>query len=134
MVDASNYYFLHRDRHLVSQAKESPLGVRSVDFTTIFPSCYQYCIYVSSDMTSRRAFLLTLMVAEWAFFTPCMKCCNGRRTYRQESQHCCWPDDEYHRIGRIAQCGRNWDLVADPFFLAGVATHETILGMQSATS
>ena len=37
-------------------------------------------------------------------------------------------------ISCIAQCGRKWDLVADPFFLAGVAAHETILGMQSATS
>ena len=36
-------------------------------------------------------------------------------------------------ISRIAQCVRNWGFVAVPS-LARVATHETILGMQSATS
>ncbi|KAH9025136.1 glycoside hydrolase superfamily [Lactarius hengduanensis] len=91
--------------------EDSPLGVRSADFTTAFPAA------INAATTWKRSLLRARGVAM------------GKEHVGKGVNIALGP---MMNLGRIAQGGRNWEgFGADPF-LAGVGAYETILGMQSA--
>ncbi|KAH8985168.1 beta-glucosidase [Lactarius akahatsu] len=91
--------------------EDSPLGVRSADFTTAFPAA------INAATTWKRSLLRARGVAM------------GKEHVGKGVNIALGP---MMNMGRIAQGGRNWEgFGADPF-LAGVSAYETILGMQSA--
>ncbi|KAH9178040.1 glycoside hydrolase family 3 protein [Lactarius sanguifluus] len=90
--------------------EDSPLGVRSADFTTAFPAA------INAATTWKRSLLRARGVAM------------GKEHVGKGVNIALSP---MMNMGRIAQGGRNWEgFGADPF-LASVGAYETILGMQS---
>ena len=108
--------------------EDSPLGVRSADFVTVFPaginaaSTYvlTHNFFSRVDRDNRRWKRSLLRARGIAM---------GKEHVGKGVNIALGP---MMNIGRVPQGGRNWEgFGADPF-LSGVAAYETILGMQSA--
>lgn len=114
--------------YVLSEAQDSPTGVRDADYVTVFPAGINAATTYVQPLPLECAAYLTMVICSWNRELMRARGLAMGREHRAKGVNVAL--GPMMNMGRVAQGGRNWEgFGADPF-LSGEAAYETILGMQ----